>query len=117
MRIPFAPNALAWLDDLLARLAPSGLSEADALRTAGLLDGYVRSRAVAEHGIVTSRPLDGTAIAELIGDDELRRRLPHVSALVTGGLYREPVTDDEPGFEFGLSRILDGLRRYTEHDA
>lgn len=112
VRIPFSPNALAWLDDLLGRLAASGLCEPDALHAAILLDGYVRSRAAASRQLAraSTRALDGSALVELVGAARLAQALPRVSALIATGLYWEPPEGNDADFEFGLESILAGLK-------
>lgn len=119
VRVPFAPNALAWLEALLDRLAPSGLSERETLQAAGLLDGYVRGRAAAIRDIVLSDggARDGRALADLIGTEQLEARLPRVASLISSGLYRESGAAADEDFEFGLDRILDGLRQKAARPA
>ncbi|MBO3101295.1 TetR/AcrR family transcriptional regulator C-terminal domain-containing protein [Cellulomonas fengjieae] len=115
VRVPFAPNSLAWLENLLDRLEPSGLGERRALQAAGVLDGYVRSRAAAVRDLV--RPggtTDPGALVELVGADQLAARLPRVASLISSGLYREPQALADEDFEFGLASILTGLRQLAD---
>lgn len=114
IRVPFAPNALAWLNNLLERLEPSGMSERQALQAAGLLDGYVRARAGAERDL--GREGDSTnpgALVDRIGAERFSARLPRVAALISDGLYRRTETGADEDFEFGLESILFGLRRFS----
>ena len=116
VRVPFAPNSLAWLEDLLHRLEPARLTERQALQAAGVLDGYVRTRAGAVRDL--RRAEGGTpdpgALVELIGADQLAARMPRVAALLSSGLYRVPRAGTEEDFEFGLRSILAGLRQIAD---
>lgn len=113
MRVPFAPNSLAWLESLLGRLAPSGLSERQTLQAAGVLDGYVRTRAGASRDLFRSdgSTPDGAALVGLVGAEHFAARLPRVASLISGGLYREPRAVADEDFEFGLRSILAGLQQ------
>lgn len=115
VRVPFAPHSLAWLEDLLDRLEPSGLGDRQALQAAALLDGYVRTRAAMVRDLF--RP-DGSAtdpetLVDLVGAERFTARLPRVSSLISSGLYREPGARADEDFEFGLRSILSGLRQLT----
>ena len=111
IRVPFAPNALAWLDNLLDRLEPSGLSERQSLHAAGLLDGYVRSRAGAERDIAQQGGgTDPEALVAHIGAAHFSARLPRVAGMIMDGLYRQAAAGADEEFEFGLECILTGLR-------
>lgn len=116
VRVPFSPNSLAWLENLLDRLSRSGLNERQALQAAGVLDGYVRTRAAVTRDLMRtygSAPNPG-ALVELIGSERFTARLPRVAALISHGLYREPQAVAEADFEFGLRSILSGLRQLAE---
>lgn len=115
VRVPFAPNALAWLDSLLARLASSGLSERQMLQAASVLDGYVRARARAVRDVIRvgEDAPDPNALADLIGAERFAARLPRVASLISAGLYR-PQAAAEEDFEFGLEAILAGLRESAD---
>jgi AcrR family transcriptional regulator len=116
VRVPFVPNSLAWLENLLERLGPSGLSERQALQAASVLDGYVRTRAAAVRDLV--RPdgavTDPGALVDLVGAERFTARLPRVASLINGGLYREPRAGADEDFEFGLEAIVSGLRQVAE---
>lgn len=115
VRIPFAPNALAWLESLLERLEPSGMSRRQALQAASLLDSYVRARAGAERDITREGGgADPGALVERIGGARFAARLPRVADLISDGLYRGAATRADEDFEFGLESILTGLRRRSE---
>ena len=113
VRIPFAPHSLAWLEDLLERLEGSGLGDRERLQAAGLLDGYVRTRAGAARDLLRADAgtPDAGEVIERIGPDLFAARVPRVASLISAGLYRTPHEVAEEDFEFGLDRILSGLRR------
>lgn len=116
VRVPFAPNSLAWLENLLGRLGQSGLSQRQALQAAGVLDGYVRSRAGEARDLIDP---DGTipdpaALVDIIGAEHFTSRLPRVASIISSGLYREPSAVVDEDFEFGLGSILSGLRQVAE---
>lgn len=113
VRVPFAPNSLSWLESLLDRLDSSGLDEQQALQAAGVLDGFVRTRAAAARDVVRPEgdPLDPDALVALVGEEEFRARLPRVAALLGAGVYREPTALADEDFEFGLRSILGGVER------
>lgn len=118
IRVPFAPNALAWLDNLLERLEPSGMSERQALQSAGLLDGYVRARAGAERDVaLQAGGTDPEALVAHIGAERFSTRLPRVAGMITDGLYRHAAAGADEDFEFGLESILSGLRRLPREAA
>ncbi|KAA9151947.1 TetR/AcrR family transcriptional regulator [Microbacterium lushaniae] len=113
VRIPFAPHSLAWLEDLLDRLEGSGLGDRETLQAAGLLDGYVRTRAGAVRDLLRAdagTPDPGRLIQE-IGAERFTARVPRVASLMSSGLYRSPQAVADEDFEFGLDRILAGLRQ------
>ena len=115
VRVPFAPHALAWLEALLDRLAPSGLDEARTLQAAALLDGYVRTRAAAVRDLAgVGDSLDGRALVDLVGAEQLEAKLPRVASLISTGLYREPGAVADEDFEFGLSCLVAGLRQIAD---
>ena len=100
---PIGPNELGWMDAALAVL-PDGLTGAERLDAVATLAGHVRMLAAQ----------NGQAERELIATmgivlREHAEKFPAVVAAVTdvgrhGG--------QEQAFQFGLSRILDGLAAY-----
>lgn len=116
VRVPFAPNAMAWLDDLLARLEASGLSEREMLRAAGLLDGYVRARAGAARDLdqPDGASVSSTTMLEAVGRERFTARLPRVASLVAAGFYNADIGVLDDDFEFGLRCILSGLQQFAQ---
>lgn len=110
VRVPYTPHTFAWLDRLLVALSTSGLTPRRQLRAAALLDGYVRSVAVADADLAAGTELGPPADLERLLHE---RGLDTVAALVAEGLYAVPAappTEDE--FGFGLDCLLAGLRAH-----
>jgi AcrR family transcriptional regulator len=108
---PLTPNALSWLEVLLDALADTGLSPADKLGCATLLDGYARGTAGLARDLATTStsPVEGAAVAAFL-EPLLRARGSTVIAdLLRGEAPYAELTFDEGDVEFGLRRILDGI--------
>ncbi len=104
------PNNVAWLNDALACLAGTPLTEQQKLSAVLLVSGFVRNEATLSEDIAASSggepgvPGYGPSLAALIGPDgypALRR------AIASGALDDDDGLDGE--YRFGLARILDGL--------
>lgn len=112
IRLPLAPNALAWFEVLLDALRSAPLELADKVRTAVLLDGFVRASAVAARDLATGgAPLDeGHAAMPAMGELLARRGLTQVAEVLASGLYQEPPDrTNDADFRFGLDRIIAGI--------
>ncbi|WP_214402617.1 TetR/AcrR family transcriptional regulator C-terminal domain-containing protein [Pseudonocardia lacus] len=112
VRLPVTPNALAWFDALLAVLRRGPFDPRGRLRAAALLDGHVRSAAVAARDLASLGPplAAGSPLVATLAELLAERGLTGAAAVVDAGLYREPAdrrTDDE--FRDGLDTILAGL--------
>ena len=107
---PSTPNNLAWLDAGLAVLAETPLDAAARVDSLLLVSGH--SRYVAQ--IIRNQsgpPLPLTTLAELITPEQF----PYLAPAIAAGAFSP---DGGGAFEFGLSRILDGLERHiAELDA
>ncbi|WNG54662.1 TetR/AcrR family transcriptional regulator [Archangium gephyra] len=115
---PLEPGQLAWLDCGLRTMAGTGLSPPDKLAVCLLLLQYTRGEAqislsmsqVKEHPGRNSREMQawyGRTLARLIDAE----RFPALAELSAAGAF-EPGDDDtgqSAEFDFGLSRILDGV--------
>jgi AcrR family transcriptional regulator len=116
---PLEPGQLAWLDCGLNTLRATRLRPAERLSVVMLVLYYVRGEAQ----IAAARAGDGQR--ENDGDDRAvmarygrtlaklvdAKRLPAVAEIVAAGVF-DPGPDDagpNPDFEFGLTRILDGI--------
>jgi AcrR family transcriptional regulator len=104
------PNNIAWLEDALACLAGTSLTEQQKLSAVLLVSGFVRNAATLADDIAAGSggepeiPGLGAAMSALIGPDgypALRQ------AIASGALDDDDGVDGE--FGFGLTRILDGL--------
>jgi AcrR family transcriptional regulator len=110
--VPIGPNGLAWLNALLAALDGCGLAQADALRAAALLDGFVKTSSLTAAELAArSTPIaDAGTVADVLGALLADRGLDHVAALVRDGLFR-PADSNDADFAFGIEIIIAGLRR------
>lgn len=111
-RPPLGPNILASYDRFLAALSGIGLSAAEMVAAAELVNHYVagstrteiESRQVAEASGVTDTEW-WTERASFWEDYFDPERFPAISAVYAEGGYDESLDH----FEFGLQRILDGI--------
>ncbi len=105
---PVTPNLVAWLETLLRMLADTGLSHADQLGCATLLDGFARRAAT----LARDLPADGTpqtqarALAEFLLPRLEEKGYPLLADVISGRRYSGPPADSA---EFGLRCILDGI--------
>lgn len=116
--IPLTPNALGWLEALLAALESARLGAADTIRAATLIDGYVREQFATRRDLASWSALSPTpdvfaGVAAVVAD----RGMTRVSALFQAGLYEEPTGSDSPAdFLFGLDRVLAGIAALAPHE-
>lgn len=114
-RPPLEPGQLTWLEAGLRAQHGTPLTAGDRLLVTLTLLGYVRGQAalyldLVKDGSGAELPY-GQALSMLIDAD----RLPSLSAVVAAGVFdpmssgAPEVTEDEPGFTFGLELILDGI--------
>ncbi|WP_395245923.1 TetR/AcrR family transcriptional regulator [Agromyces sp. MMS24-K17] len=119
--VPLTPHNAAWLDALLAALAPTRMPAHELLDCAYLLDSHARYGANLRRNAPTpaalrrGNPRRAEASRAVRGflDDRLRDRGLDAAADVLGDpvfLADEPSVD---GFEFGLARILDGIEAHV----
>lgn len=106
VRIPFTPNALAWLDGLLVTLGSAGLDRETQLSAAALLDSHVRACAVAAADQAQVR---GLALPDNFHALLVDRGLLSVAEVVGKGQYAEVAADGLQLLEFGLETLLMGL--------
>lgn len=112
LTVPVTPNALGWLEALLAALESSPLPSADTLRAATLLDGYVRAHFVSQRNIAGwgTHPLSEEDIVRQVAPLLDARGYARVAAMFRSGRYRQPTAGThEQEFDYGLERILQGL--------
>lgn len=106
--MPSTPHLVRWVDRLLGDLEPTGLPVRERLDIALLIAGHVRHIANVRLQV---RPLDP---AESLSD--LRAWLPQFvtpdafpfyARIFDAGAFGQP---EGPGLEYGLERIIDGVR-------
>lgn len=111
--IPSTPNNLAWLDAGLAVLRDSPLSEQERVSAVLLLSGQSRWQASLARSVPSGAdggPSDqDLAAARVMGSFVTEEEFPALYAAVQSGVF---VDDADDPFEFGISRILDGLEHY-----
>ena len=112
---PLTPNQIVWLEDGLACMADTGLTEARKASVVMLLSGYVRNVAATEADILAA------VMASGLGHDEWMasyprmlsqltdpRRFPALTAFIAAGVF-DAADEPDDEFIFGLDRILDGI--------
>ena len=117
---PVMPNQVRWLDDGLAALRDTGLTEPEKLSVILLVSGYVRNEATlaadvaaaAERGGGELMPAWGRVLQRLTDAE----RFPALhAALQSEAFARDDEPDDE--FVFGLERVLDGVEALVRRRA
>lgn len=116
---PITPNQLAWLDQALAVLRGTGLSESEKVATALLVSEHVRSEAsvmliMASQTVQDRQWSAYTPFLLRVTEDG---RLPALRAAAQAGVFADidPATAEEDphdDFGFGLERVLDGIETY-----
>lgn len=107
---PLGPNNVAWLDNALAALADTPLTEQEKLSSVLLVSGFVRNEATlsadfaAAAGDEPVMPGYGRLLARLTSAEEL----PSLHRAIASGSLDDP-DDPDAEFIFGLERILDGV--------
>jgi AcrR family transcriptional regulator len=106
---PATPNLLRWTEVLLAALTGAGLSTAESLQCALLLDGYARRIASARRDVRNSSaaPVQSAAVARFLQPLLHEHGYPILASMMSRNEYDDDVGDDD--VEFGLHRILDGI--------
>jgi AcrR family transcriptional regulator len=108
---PLGPNNVAWLDDALASLAETPLTEQQKLSTVLLLSGFVRNEVTLTADLAATSggrdvmPGYGATLARLLGPT----RFPALQRAIASGALDED-DDIDVEFHFGLARILDGVQ-------
>ena len=107
---PLGPNNVAWLDNALAAMAETPLSEQEKLSCVLLVSGFVRTDVTlaldfAEaSGGAPQMPGYGQLLARLISAEDL----PSLHRAIVSGSLDDP-DDPDAEFNFGMARILDGI--------
>jgi AcrR family transcriptional regulator len=107
---PLGPNNVAWLDNALAALADTPLTEQEKLSSVLLVSGFVRNDVTlaldfaAASGGAPQMPGYGQLLARLITAEER----PSLHRAIASGSLDDP-DDPDAEFIFGMARILDGI--------
>lgn len=107
---PLGPNNVAWLDNALAALVDTPLTEQEKLSCVLLVSGFVRNDVTlaldfAEaSGDSPQMPGYGQLLARLTTAEEL----PSLHRAIASGSLDDP-DDPDVEFNFGMARILDGI--------
>lgn len=105
---PATPNLVAWLETLLRVLSGTGLSHADLLGCAVLLDGFARSTALLARDLpADGDPARAQAVATFLLPRLRDRGFPLLADVISTSDYAGTADDV---VDFGLTRILDGIR-------
>jgi AcrR family transcriptional regulator len=107
---PVTPNQVRWLEEGLAALGETGLTEPEKLSVILLVSGYVRNEATTAADVAAAAggaeimPAYAAALGQVV--DPARFPALH-AALRSEAFARDDDPDDE--FVFGLERVLDGV--------
>jgi AcrR family transcriptional regulator len=106
---PATPNLLRWTEVLLEALTGAGLSPAESLGCALLLDGYARRIASARRDVRNSSaaPVRSAAVTRFLQPLLHEHGYPILASMMTHNEYDDAIGDDD--VDFGLIRILDGI--------
>ncbi|QWF76749.1 TetR/AcrR family transcriptional regulator [Amycolatopsis sp. CA-230715] len=107
---PITPNLLGWMEVFLDGVSGSGLSAADALGAAVLLDNYARGTAALDRDLRQRTPaLARPEVLEFLLPRMAERGFPITASVYGGGGYDDAELP-EADIDFGLDRILDGIQ-------
>jgi AcrR family transcriptional regulator len=106
---PMTPNLLGWAEAILKALTGAGLSPAESLSCALLLDGYARRIASARRDVRDSSAssVEPAAVTRFLEPRLHELGYSILAALMAGDQYTDEIHDDD--VTFGLDRILDGI--------
>ena len=111
---PLGPNNVAWMEAALDAMAGVPLSEPEKLSTLLLITGFVRNEATLSADVAAARQagtpsLTYGAILSRLTDAS---HFPAVHRAIASGTLDDDDADDfDADFDYGLERILDGMRR------
>ncbi|HEY5319698.1 MAG TPA: TetR/AcrR family transcriptional regulator C-terminal domain-containing protein [Galbitalea sp.] len=106
---PNTPNNLAWLDAGLAVLRDTRLTAGAQVATVLLLSGQSRWEANVARGSAVDAENGGDTDSRMLASLVTPELFPYLYPAIQAGAFRD---DDDDPFEFGISRILDGLERH-----
>jgi AcrR family transcriptional regulator len=107
---PLGPNNVAWLDNALAAMTDTPLTEQEKLSSVLLLSGFVRNDVTL--ALDFAEASDGApqmpGYGRLLGRLTSAADLPSLHRAIASGSLDDP-DDPDIEFDFGLARILDGI--------
>ncbi|HEV8174367.1 MAG TPA: TetR/AcrR family transcriptional regulator [Actinoplanes sp.] len=116
-RPPLEPGQLGWLDRGLSSLDGTDLSHADRFETVMTVLNYVRGEAQITTILLKGGPGEGVDplgpqqdYGELVARFVSPDRFPALAAALDAGIFRSDAGPDA-SFDFGLTRILDGVEK------
>ncbi|HEY2317063.1 MAG TPA: TetR/AcrR family transcriptional regulator [Solirubrobacteraceae bacterium] len=107
---PLGPNNVAWLDNALAALSGTPLTEQEKLSSVLLVSGFVRNEATLNADFAAAAggrqlmPGYGRLLSRLTTAEQF----PSLHEAIASGSLDDP-DDPDAEFSFGLERILDGV--------
>ncbi|MUN42062.1 TetR/AcrR family transcriptional regulator [Actinomadura litoris] len=106
---PVTPNLLDWTEAILKVLTGAGLTPAEALGCAFVLDGYARQIGGMRRDLrySTAAPTRSDTVAAFLLPRLRERGHSVLASMMEGDDYTDDVVDDDVAF--GLDRILDGI--------
>jgi AcrR family transcriptional regulator len=107
---PNTPNNLAWLDAGLAVLRDSPLDAQARVSIVLLLSGQSRWEASVARGYAVDAENGSDADSRMLASLVTPEQFPYLYPAIQAGAFRDD--DDDDPFEFGISRILDGLEHH-----
>ena len=115
------PNSLAWMESALAPLEGTGLTPDDMLFVLLLVTVYVRGEAQLGFGMTEAAERTGVpaqerdeVFAQMMQSLMSSGRYPALARIAASGVFELAEQDPDADFEFGLSRILDGVEALVE---
>ncbi len=107
---PLGPNNVAWLDNALAALADTPLSEQEKLSCVLLVSGFVRNDVTLaiDFAEASGGAPQMPGYGRLLGRLTTAAELPSLHRAIASGSLDDP-DDPDAEFNFGMARILDGI--------
>jgi len=106
---PMTPNLLGWAEAILKVLTGAGLTPAESLSCALLLDGFARRIAAARRDVRESATasIESAAVTRFLEPRLNEMGYSILASMMAGSEYTDEVQDAD--VTFGLERILDGI--------
>ena len=107
---PLGPNNVAWLEAALRCVAGTPLSEQQKVSTVVLLSGFARNEATLQADIAAASAgeLAIPGYGAMLGHLTDPERYPAIHRVIASGAFDDG-DDPNASFDYGLSRILDGI--------